>query len=134
MRTAYILSSQILQKSIWIVLISLFITSCSLFSVGKRAVFYSEMSRVPVIVTYDNAIAVQTGNSKQNSALLIYKITLKTDTIHRKIELKGYQALNKKYQDNFRIKVKGFSKADLNNYEFYWIDPDLKENKLTIIK
>jgi hypothetical protein len=132
MRTFDIFPRQFLHNSIWIVLISFLITSCSLFAVGKRGVFYYEMSKVPEILTYDYGFEVKTGNSNQNSSLLIYKITIHIDTRRKKIELKGYQALNKKYQDGFNIKVKGFSKADLDNYEFYWIDPDHKDNRLTI--
>jgi len=125
---------QLPLKSIWIVLITFLITSCSLFSIGKKGVFYNEMSRVPEIITYDYGFVVLTGNSNQNSSLLIYKIKMQIDTNHKKIELTGFQAINKKYRDRFEIRVKDLSKADLSNYEFYWIDPDLKYNKLTIKK
>ena len=132
MRTGDIFPRQFLSKSIWIVLVFFLITSCSLFTFGRRGVFYKEMSKVPEIVTYDYAFVVQTGNSNQNSALLIYKITVKIDTLRKRIELKGYQAVNKKYQDTFKINVKGYKKANLDNYEFYWIDPDHKDNRLDV--
>jgi hypothetical protein len=132
MRPYYIFARQFLYKSIGIVLVSFLVISCSLFTVGKRGVFYNEMSKVPVITTYDYGFKVQTGNSNQNSALLIYKITIQIDTLRKRIDLKGFQALNKRYQDIFKIKVGGFSKDDLDSYEFYWIDPDHKDNRLTI--
>jgi hypothetical protein len=127
-----IILGQYLNKSITIVLVSFLVTSCSLFTIGKRGVFYNEMSKVPEITTYDYGFEVQTGNSNQNSALLIYKITIQIDTVRKKIEMKGYQAVNKKYQDSFKIKVKGISRAGLDNYEFYWTDPDQKDNILKI--
>ena len=132
MRPYYIFARQFLYKSIGIVLVSFLVISCSLFTVGKRGVFYNEMSKVPVITTCDYGFKVQTGNSNQNSALLIYKITIQIDTLRKRIDLKGFQALNKRYQDIFKIKVVGFSKDDLDSYEFYWIDPDHKDNRLTI--
>jgi|WetSurMetagenome_2_1015567.scaffolds.fasta_scaffold209547_1 hypothetical protein len=134
MRTCDIIFRQFLHKSIGLILVSFLVASCSLITVGKRGVFYNEMSKVPEIKTYNYGFEVHTGNSNQNSALLIYKITVQIDTLRKKIELKGYQAINKKYQYSFRIKVYGISKADLDNYEFYWIDPDHKDNRLAIIK
>jgi hypothetical protein len=132
MRPYYIFTRQFLYIIIGIVLGSFLVISCSLFTVGKSGVYYNEMSKVPVITTYDYVFNVQTGNSNQNSALLIYKITIQIDTLRKRIDLKGFQALNKRYQDNFKIKVEGLSKADLDSYEFYWIDPDHKDNRLTI--
>gem|GEM_PF-5026981 len=131
MRTCTILSRQFLHKIIGLFIVFLLVNSCSLFTVGNRGVYYNEMSKVPEIITYDYGFEVHTGNSNQNSALLIYKITIQIDTDRKKIEMKGYQAANKKYQDSFKIKVKGISKADLDNYEFLWIDPDHKDNRLT---
>jgi hypothetical protein len=133
MKMCDIIPRQLIHKSITIALLSFLVSSCSLFTVGKRGVFYNEMSKVPEITTYDNGFEVQTGNSNQNSALLIYKITIQMDTVRKRIELKGYQAVNKKYQDSFKIKVKGISRADLDNYEFNWTDPDHKDNRLKII-
>jgi len=127
-------NKQILYKSIRIVLLSLLVSSCSLFSIGKRGVSFNEMGKTPVISTFDNGFEIMTENSIQNSALSIYKITARIDTTHKKIELKGYQALNKKYQNSFKIKVRGISKTRLANFEFYWIDPDQKESRLTIRK
>jgi hypothetical protein len=134
MRTVDTIPRQFLHISITIVLVSFLVNSCTLFTVGKKGVYYNEMSNVPEITTYDYGFEVHTRNSNRNSALLIYKITIQIDTLRKRIELKGSQALNKKYQDSFKIKVNGFSKANLDNYEFYWIDPDHKDNRLTIKK
>jgi hypothetical protein len=129
-----VISRQFLLKNIWIFLVFFSITSCSLVTHYKRGVYYNEMSKVPEILTYDYGFEVKTGNSNQNSSLLIYRIKIQIDTSHKKIGLTGYQAANKKYRNSFKINVKGFSKADLDNYEFYWIDPDQKYNRLNTIK
>jgi len=109
-------------------------SSCSLFSVGKKGVFYSEMSNKPEIKTYDNGFTVYTQNSIQNSALLIYKINSKIDSIHKVIMISAYQAAGKKYRDKFEVKMYGFSKAQLDSYEYFWIDPDNERNRLNINK
>jgi len=44
----------------------------------------------------------------------------------------GYQAANKKFRDRFKCNIKNASKMDLENYEFYWIDPNQKRTLLTI--
>ena len=64
----------------------------------------------------------------------MYKITIQIDTLNKKIELKGYQAAYKKYRDKFKIKVKGFKKDNFDKYDFYWTDPDQKDNRLTLKK
>ena len=68
-------------KSRFIILIVLLILiSCS---IGKKGVFFKEMSQQPSIEIMDNKITIITDNSFQNSALLIYKIKISVDTIKR---------------------------------------------------
>jgi hypothetical protein len=109
-------------------------TSCSVFSIGKRGVYYKEMSKAPEIVTLENGFLVYTENSKENSALLIYKIKAKINKTNREITLKAYQALGKKFKNKFDISVKRISKAELDTYDFIWINPDKSRNKLKIKK
>lgn len=131
MRTCDTIQRQLLHIGCWIFLLSS-LTSCSLLTTGKKGVFYNEMSKNPEVITYDYGFVVETGNSNINSALLMYKITFQIDTLQKKIELKGYQAANKKYINSFKFRVRGYSKTALDKYDFYWIDPDKKENKLTL--
>lgn len=110
-----------------ILVITLFLNSCS---IGKKGVSFKEMGKQPSIEVSDNKIVVNTNNSLQNSALLIYKIDLSIDTIKRVIELRGFQAINKDYKSKFELKVNGLSKMQLDNYEYFWIDPDGSRNKI----
>ncbi len=105
----------------------LIITSCS---VGKQGVYYVEMNKNPIITAKDNILTIKTGNSIKNTALLIYKIDYKIDTIKKEIELKAFQALGKKYQDSFDIEIK--EKVNLSEYKFYWINPDDTKVELEI--
>jgi hypothetical protein len=108
-----------------LILISL---SCS---IGKKGVNYKEMWKKPTIEVLDNKIVVKTSNSLENSALLIYKIEKTIDKDKKTIELKGYQAIGKKYRDNFEIKIKHTSRLELLKYEFFWVDPDNKKTKIS---
>jgi hypothetical protein len=117
------------QKSTFQLIFGILILSSCL---GKQGVYYSEMSKIPEIITYDNGFYILTGNSNKNSALLIYRIKIQINTSQKKIELRGYQAVNVKFKERFKFKVKNISKKELDGYEFYWIDPDRKYNSLTI--
>jgi hypothetical protein len=112
-------------------LICLMILSCS---IGKREVYYNEMSKQPTVTIKENMIIVHTDNSLKNSALLIYRIDYSIDSSKKIIGLKGFQAVNKDYKTSFEISLKGFTKAQLDNYDYFWIDPDNKETKLEKIK
>jgi len=116
----------------FILLIIVIVSSCV---IGKRGVEYAEMTKQPTIqILNDNLIAVNTENSFKNSALLIYKIDYSVDTVKKVINLQGFQALNKKYKNRFEIKVKGINKVQLDNYDYFWIDPDNKMTKIEKIK
>lgn len=113
----------------FLLIIVVIVSSCV---IGKRSVEYSEMAKQPSIqILKDNLIAVNTDNSFKNSALSIYKIDYSVDTVKRAINLCGFQALNKKYCNRFEIQIKGFDKIKLENYDYFWIDPD---NKMTQIE
>lgn len=94
-------------------------TSCS---IGKRKVYYSEMSEKPSIETHDNSIVVTVGYSQVNSALVIYKIQHSFDEESKQINLKGYQALGKEPKTRFELKINGISKTELDEFEYYWVD------------
>jgi hypothetical protein len=111
--------------------IFVFLTSCSIITVGKKGVFLNEMGKAPLITTYDFKVVLMTSNSTQNSSLSIYKIDYQIDTIKKQILLKGYQAFGKKYKDIFEISFSGLLKSDLDKFEFFWMDPDKTLNKLT---
>ena len=103
--------------------------------IGKHRVEYAEMTKQPTVqILKDNLIVVNTGNSFKNSALLIYQIDYSVDTVKKVINLFGFQALNKEYKNRFEIKVKGLNKIQLDNYDYLWIDPDNKMNKIEKIK
>ena len=110
-----------------IIIVILFFISCSL---GKKGVFFKEMSKSPSIEINDNKIYLNTGNSKQNSALLIYKIDITIDTIRKVIELKGFQGTGKNYKTRFELKLIGLSKKQLINYKYFWIDPEQTKNEI----
>ena len=115
-----------LYKAI-IIIVILFFISCS---IGKKGVFFKEMNKSPSIEINDNKIYLNTGNSKQNSALLIYKIDIKIDRISKVIELKGFQATGKDYKTRFELKLIGLSKKQLINYKYFWIDPEQTKNEI----
>ena len=103
--------------------------------IGKRGVEYSEMTQEPTIeILTDNLIAVNTENSTKNSALLIYKIDVSVDTVKKVINLSGFQALNKTYKNRFELPIKGLNKIQLENFEYFWIDPDKTRTKIEKIK
>jgi hypothetical protein len=107
------------------------IVSCSF---GTKGVYFNEMSKKPSIEIFDGRIVVTTDNSSQNSALLIYKVDYTVDTSEKIIELKAYQALNKKYKNTFNIHLPSIRKTNLNYYKYFWIDPDGTKNQIEEIK
>ncbi len=109
----------------------LVLLSCS---IGKKGVFFKEMWKKPTIEIMDNKIVVKTGNSLDNSALLIYKIEKAIDKENKTIELKGYQAIGKKYKESFEIQIKNTTSQELKKYEFFWVDPDGMKNKISFEK
>jgi hypothetical protein len=111
-----------------LILVSL---SCS---IGKKGVFFKEMWKKPTIEILDNKIVVKTGNSLDNSALLIYKIEKTIDKDKKTIELKGYQAIGKKYKESFEIQLKNTPSQELKKYEFFGVDPDGKKNTISFDK
>lgn len=111
-------------------LISLIILFASCVA-EKKGVFLDEMPMKPTIETFDNRIVVNTENSIKNSALLIYRIDIRLDTINKIISLNGFQTVGKEYRNKFELKINGQTKEKLDNYKYYWIDPD---NKRTEIK
>jgi hypothetical protein len=121
-----------MRYTTWIIIAILTLTSCTIFSIGKKGVFYKEIGKTPEIETFDDRFVVQTQNSNQNSALLIYKIKKTVDKQRKQILLTAYQALGKQYRDQFEIKMPGYSKSELDSFEFFWIDPDKVRNTLTI--
>ncbi len=91
------------------------------------------MSVKPKIKTGEKQITLTVGNSKENSALLIYDIEHSVNTELKTIELKGFQALKKKYKEKFVIPIKELTKAELDTYEYYWLDPDKTKTLITEI-
>lgn len=119
-----------MKNIIKIGLILLITVSCS---IGKKGVFYSEMTKKPTVQIADKMIVVNTDNSNKNSALLIYKIDYSVDTAQKIIELKAYQAANKDYKNKFEIQIKELSKSELAKYEYFWLDPDNNKTKIDIV-
>ena len=116
----------------FLLLIMVLVSSCV---IGKRRVEYSEMTKQPTIqILKYNLIVVNTDNSFKNSALLIYKIDYTVDTVKKIISLYGFQALNKPYKNRFEIHIEGLDKIHLENYDYFWIDPDNKMTKIEKIK
>ena len=103
-------------------------------SIGSRGVSFKEMSKKPTIEIFNQEIVIRSDNSQQNSALLIYKIEYTLDTIKKVIEIKGFQAANKKYQNAFELKINGIPKNQLDNYKYFWVDPDGIKNEIEEIK
>lgn len=114
---------------LWIILILL--TSCA---VGKRQVKYIEMSSEPKLTWNGQEFLIETRNSKENSALLIYKIKSTVDNENNLILLRGLQAVGKKYQTEFKVDLKDINSDKLVNYKIYWVDPDNKRTELKINK
>lgn len=110
-----------------IIIVILFFNSCS---IGKKGVFFKEMSKRPSIEINDNKITLNTGNSIQNSSLLIYKIDLFLDTTRMAFELRGFQAIGKDYKTRYELKINGISKKQLDNYKYFWIDPDKNKTEI----
>jgi len=114
-------------KNIFIGLIIITLTSCSF---GKNRVFYEEMSSKPLIKIYQNKIELVTENSKINSALSIYKINYSIDTLAKKVFITGFQSINKKSQNAFQILVEGFTKTEISNYKFFWVDSNKNQTEI----
>jgi hypothetical protein len=103
-------------------------------SIGTKGVYFNEMSKKPSVEILDGGIIVTTDNSIQNSALLIYKIDCTVDTSKKVIELKAYQALDKKYKNTFNISLPTLRKINLDYYKYFWINPDGTKNQIEEIK
>ncbi|NLI71588.1 MAG: hypothetical protein GX361_02515 [Bacteroidales bacterium] len=92
---------------------------------GERRVAYSEVYPKPTVsIIKEGVINVNLGSSVANSALIVHKIDYKFDESEHKIYLVGFQAINKRIRNNFEVKLNGFSKNELENYSYYWEDPD----------
>jgi hypothetical protein len=116
-----------LKNGFIIIIILFFFISCS---ITKKGVFFKEMRKSPSIEINDNKITIITENSIENSALLIYKIELSLDTAKKTINLTGFQGIGKENKTRFELRIKGLSKKKLDNYDYYWIDPDKSKNKI----
>ena len=92
------------------------------------------MSIHPTLELNDNMIIVHIGNSLKNSALLIYKIEYTIDTTMKVVGLRGFQAVNKEYKNSFELQINGFSKEQLDRYDYFWIDPNDSKMKMKIKK
>ena len=101
-------------------------------TIGKRQVFFNEMFSEPEALLTENGLLIKTENSKENSALLIYKIESKIDVDKNEIRLTGYQAPAKKFNNEFEIKLDNEVIDNIGNYRLIWIDPDGNENEITI--
>ena len=98
-----------MKKFVAVILPIFLVYSCSIISMGKQRVYYNEMSKHPEVKVFDEKITLKTSNSNRNSALSIYKIKSNIDTSLKEIELYGFQAAGKKYNDEFDVKLKGLS-------------------------
>jgi len=110
-----------------ILIIFLVVISCT---IGTKGVYFNEMSNKPTIMILEGKIILKTNNSKENSALLIYRIDFNIDTINKVIEIKGFQAINKKYKTTFELDLRKIAKEQLDNYQYVWIDPDKNRNRI----
>ena len=111
------------------IIILLLTFSCA---IGKRQVFFKEMSSEPKAEVTENGLLIKTENSKENSALLIYSIKSQIDTKNEKIRLTGYQAAGEKFRDEFKIHLEKEVLGNIANYKLVWVDPDGKENEIKI--
>ena len=107
-----------------VIIFSHLIYSCSPTTPINKGVFYNEMSKEPSITIYCNKVILYTGNSKQNSSLLIYKIEYCYDTLKKQIFISGFQAPMKKFKSSFELSFAELSESDLIKYKFFWQDPN----------
>ena len=112
--------------TIWILLI---LTSCS---VGKQGVYYSEVEKPPRLTIENENLVIETRNSIQNSALLIYDLQLETDQQKFELYITGLQAVNKKYKKRFDFKLSDYKISDIKKWTIYWIDPDQKRTEIKL--
>ncbi len=112
--------------------IIILITSCT---IGAQKMKYSEMTNPPTIkIINDSLITVNTENSNTNSALSLYKIEYSIDTVKKVIYFTGFQAINKKFKNRFKIKINNLDKIQLESYQYFWIDPNKTVTKIEVIK
>ena len=111
----------------WIIYLTIIFTSCA---IGQREVRYSEMPSEPKINWVNGELIVRTENSKENSALLMYKIQATVDPANKVILLKGFEAVGKKFRNEFRLKIKNVNSEKVSDYKIYRVDPDNKRTEL----
>ncbi len=90
------------------------------------------MGSNPILNLTRSGLKITTVNSKVDSALLIYKIESEINQSRKEIYLKGYQALGKKFKNEFPILLSKEILEDIRGYKIYWLDPDEKKNLLEI--
>lgn len=113
----------------------LFVTLLSFScSIGKEGVYYNEMSIVPKLHLGNQLVIVETANSVKNSALQVYKLDFAMDTTRKLITIKGYQSVTKTQINRFEFQAAGKSKLELQQFDYYWIDPNSDRTKLEIIE
>ena len=111
--------------------IFLLIVGCS---IGSQGVYIEEMSKKPALIVSGDTLTVKTSNSIRNSALSIYSINVYVDQTKKECYLSAEQATGKEFKDTFVIDLKSYKIDDATAFEYYWIDPDKKSNKLEITK
>lgn len=109
--------------------LTIILTSCA---IGQREVKYSEMSSEPRVNWDKGELVVRTGNSKENSALLIYEIEPTVDQADKVILLRGLEAAGKEFRNEFRLRLTEVDVDKVSDYRIYWVDPDDKRTELRI--
>ena len=112
----------------WLFIVFL-LTCCS---TGTKEVKYSEMGSEPKIKWVGQELIVETENSRENSALLIYSIEPTIDKEDNQILLYGFQAAGKEYRTEFRMTIEGVPIDKHGDYKIFWVDPDGKRTELQI--
>lgn len=110
-------------------LIFLTLTTCN---PGKEGVKYDEMFSKPTIHWNKDELIINTVNSKENSALLIYKIEPTVNTSENTLLLKGYQAVGKEFRTEFKFSLKDLGIKESDEYKVYWVDPDGKQSEVKV--
>ena len=114
-----------------IFLILILVVVIFLFYIFKeRGVYYNEMSAKPVVILKMDSIVLKTQNSKINSAFLICDVNIKVDVENRKVFVKAFQGIGRKFKTRFSIEITRWKPNEMALFDFYWVDPDKKMTKI----
>jgi ERCC4-type nuclease len=84
----------------------------------RQGVYLKEMETTPILTISNGLLTVNTTNSKENSALLIYKMAISVDINKKEVYITAEQAASKKCLEAFTFQLADYNISDPSGFTF----------------